>query len=80
MSMRMSRNCRASLRGNELTNQSENGKYWEHNGRGLSTVVSEDLKDLPAPVGIEEDCSNDEEELCDEDYKGTLTSEDASVI
>ena len=36
--------------------------------------------DSPAPVGIEEVNSSDEEDLCDEDYEGALTSEDRHTI
>ena len=36
----------------------------------------EELTDSAAPVGIEEVYSSDEEDLCDKDYEGALTSED----
>lgn len=36
---------------------------------------AEELTDSPAPEGIEEVNSSDEEDLCDEDYEGALTSE-----
>ena len=42
--------------------------------------ISEDLTDLPAPVGTEEGCSSDEEEFYDADHEGALTSEDISAI
>ena len=40
------------------------------------------IEDLPAPTGIREDYSSDEDDddSCDEEYKGTLTSEDTAAI
>ena len=38
--------------------------------------------DLPAPTGIREDYSSDDDDYdaCDEEYKGTLTNEDMVAI
>ena len=49
---------------------------------GPSTMtVSEDLEELPAPIGRVEECySSDDEDIYDEDYEGALTSEDTSAI
>lgn len=72
MAMKMSRKREASLR-----------KHPEEMKRKIpSTVVSvsEDLTDLPAPVGTEEGCSSDEEGFYDADHDGALTSEDISAI
>ena len=37
---------------------------------------AEDWTDSPAPVGIEKVYSSDEDDLCDEEYEGALTSKD----
>ena len=39
------------------------------------------IEDLPAPTGIREEySSDDDDDACDEEYKGTLTSEDTAAI
>ena len=45
---------------------------------GSSTMTISD--DLPAPTSIGQDYSSDDGDACDENYKGTLTSDDTSVI
>ena len=37
------------------------------------------IEDLPAPTGIREEC-DDDDDACDVEYKGALTSEDTGVI
>ena len=43
---------------------------------GLSVIISDDLTDSSAPVGIEESYSSNVEELCDEEYEGMLMGEE----
>ena len=72
MAMKIPRKRKASLR-----------KHPEEIIRKIPSMVfsvSEDLTDLPAPVGTEEGCSSDEEEFYDADHEGALTSEDISAI
>lgn len=80
----MSRKRKASLRKRaEEMNEAKSRVRMagvENTMEGPSTMVSEDLIDLPAPVGMEESYSSDEEDLHDEDYEGALTSENRSAI
>ena len=49
--------------------------------KGPSIIIdSESFEDLPAPTGIEDDYSSDDEHTYDEDYDEKLTSEDISAI
>ena len=85
--MKMSRKREASLRkcAEEMNEAKSQAKLvrtatTESTTEGPSNIVSSDSEDLPAPIAIEECNSSDDEDVCDEDYEGTLTSEDTAAI
>ena len=90
MSLRMSRKRKASLRarakemneaklskspGTEITTEL-------HEGPSIVTIPSDEnlTEDLPAPIEEGNVSSDEEEDPCDDDYEGALTSEDTTAI
>ena len=87
MAMKMSRKRKASLRkrAEEMNEAKSRAKLvrtatTESTIEGPSTIVLLDSEDLPAPIAIEECNGSEDEDMCDEDYKGMLTSEDTAAI
>ena len=89
MSMKLSRKRKASLRAcaeqmNEARMRAKLAipEATESTMEGPSATDTDSLvEDLPAPTGIREQySSDDDDDACDEEYKGTLTSEDTAAI